>query len=268
MECSLPDSSIYGILQARMLELGVMPSSRASSWPRDQTQVSYAAGRFFTIWATRESHSLTSPTKMSIFHEMLLNRSNSFIGWKRLWQPELSNPSDGQVMGKNLTTSSNIRQMKCPPHTGQRVAPAELCLMALPLSDGTGCFLQVDVSSTAVLLQIRTCPVICWGPEALRGRTRKWILLGSKTKCALRKTKALGEPISPRVPSADSSLFSHLHAHCLPCPCVTRNPMSTTFSFSQLNTAEPRVRWVIGGQETNRSVYFQVLSTLIFPFCF
>ena len=29
-----------------------MPSSRGSSWPRDWTQVSCIAGRFFTIWAT------------------------------------------------------------------------------------------------------------------------------------------------------------------------------------------------------------------------
>ena len=33
-----------------------MPSSRRSSQPRDQTQVSHIAGRFFTIWATREAH--------------------------------------------------------------------------------------------------------------------------------------------------------------------------------------------------------------------
>ena len=31
-----------------------MPSSRGSSKPRDRTQVSRIAGRFFTIWATRE----------------------------------------------------------------------------------------------------------------------------------------------------------------------------------------------------------------------
>ena len=29
--------------------------SRGSSWPRGQTWVSYIAGRFFTIWATREA---------------------------------------------------------------------------------------------------------------------------------------------------------------------------------------------------------------------
>ena len=43
-----------GILQARMLEWVVMPSSRVSSQPRDRTQVSCIAGGFFTIWATRE----------------------------------------------------------------------------------------------------------------------------------------------------------------------------------------------------------------------
>ena len=43
------------ILQARMLEWVAISSSRGSSWPRDRTQVSLIAGRFFTIWATREA---------------------------------------------------------------------------------------------------------------------------------------------------------------------------------------------------------------------
>ena len=41
MDCSLPGSSVHGILQARILEWVSMPSSRGSSWPRDQTQISY-----------------------------------------------------------------------------------------------------------------------------------------------------------------------------------------------------------------------------------
>ena len=41
--------------QARILEWVAMPSSRGSSQPRDQTQVSHIAGRFFTSWATREA---------------------------------------------------------------------------------------------------------------------------------------------------------------------------------------------------------------------
>ena len=55
MDCSLPGSSIHGIFQARIQEPGAMPFSRGSFRPRDQTQVFCLAGRFFTIWDTREA---------------------------------------------------------------------------------------------------------------------------------------------------------------------------------------------------------------------
>ena len=55
MDCSPPGSSVHGILQARTLEWVAMPSSRGSSQPRNQTEVSRIAGRFFTVWATREA---------------------------------------------------------------------------------------------------------------------------------------------------------------------------------------------------------------------
>ena len=48
MNCSPQGSSVHGIFQARVLEWVGMPSSRASSQPRDQTQVSCIAGRFVT----------------------------------------------------------------------------------------------------------------------------------------------------------------------------------------------------------------------------
>ena len=41
MDCSPPGSSVHGILQARILEWVVMPSSGWSSQPRDQTCISY-----------------------------------------------------------------------------------------------------------------------------------------------------------------------------------------------------------------------------------
>ena len=41
MDCSLPASSVHGILQARKLEWVTIPSSRGSSPTRDQTCVSY-----------------------------------------------------------------------------------------------------------------------------------------------------------------------------------------------------------------------------------
>ena len=49
MDCSLPGSSIRGILQARILEWVAISFSRRSSQHRDRTQVSHIAGRRFTI---------------------------------------------------------------------------------------------------------------------------------------------------------------------------------------------------------------------------
>ena len=53
--CDPMDYTVHGILQARILEWVAFPFSRGSSQPRDQTQVSHSAGRFFTSWTTREA---------------------------------------------------------------------------------------------------------------------------------------------------------------------------------------------------------------------
>ena len=49
------DYTVHGISQARILEWVAIPFSMGTSQPRDQTQVSCIAGRFFTSWATREA---------------------------------------------------------------------------------------------------------------------------------------------------------------------------------------------------------------------
>ena len=41
MDCSPPNSSAHGILQARILEWVAISSCRGSSWPRDRTSVCY-----------------------------------------------------------------------------------------------------------------------------------------------------------------------------------------------------------------------------------
>ena len=61
MDCSLPGSSVPGILWARILEWVAMPFSRASSWLRDQTaslKSSALAGGFFTTRTTLEASAL------------------------------------------------------------------------------------------------------------------------------------------------------------------------------------------------------------------
>ena len=55
MDGSSPGSSVPGILQVRILEWVAIPYSRGSSWPRDKIWVSCIAGRFFTVWGTREA---------------------------------------------------------------------------------------------------------------------------------------------------------------------------------------------------------------------
>ena len=55
MDCSLPGSSLHGILPARVLEWVAISSSRESSRPRDRAQVSHIGGGRFNLWATREA---------------------------------------------------------------------------------------------------------------------------------------------------------------------------------------------------------------------
>ena len=78
MACSLPDSCIHWILQARMLVRVVTPSSRGSSRPRDWRNMSLLspelAGEFFTISATWESlQTLYSPVVVYIIQDFLSN---------------------------------------------------------------------------------------------------------------------------------------------------------------------------------------------------
>ena len=63
MDHSPAGSSFHGILQARILEQVAIP--RGSSQPRGQTWVSCIAGRFFTVWATREAQPPLLPYKIA-----------------------------------------------------------------------------------------------------------------------------------------------------------------------------------------------------------
>ena len=56
-----PESSVHGILHVRILEWVAMPSSRSSSWPRDQTHISHISligRRVLYHWATWEAPNL------------------------------------------------------------------------------------------------------------------------------------------------------------------------------------------------------------------
>ena len=57
MSCSPPGSSVRGILQAWILNGLLFSSSRESLWPRDRTQISSIASRFFILRVTWEAPS-------------------------------------------------------------------------------------------------------------------------------------------------------------------------------------------------------------------
>ena len=84
MNCSPLGSSVHRILQAIILEWIVIPFSRGSSQPRDQTQVSFIAGRFFTVWATMVGIYKLDLINMflnSLLYISLLGKLQVFMKW-------------------------------------------------------------------------------------------------------------------------------------------------------------------------------------------
>ena len=124
MDCSLPDSSVCGISQARILEWVAMPSSRGFSLPRDQTHISCSsciAGGFFTNeppgnrskvhehpWKTKnlEAWKSSATCKDTSFHQGINNfkgraSQSTMSSWTRSTQVLMS------------TRSKQVDKVKC-----------------------------------------------------------------------------------------------------------------------------------------------------------
>jgi len=88
MDCILPGSSVHGILQARILEWVAISFSKRSSRSKKWTWVSCTAGKFITVWATREApfsshHSLTEQ-KMRAYEPRVLAQHCLFSPFKAI----------------------------------------------------------------------------------------------------------------------------------------------------------------------------------------
>ena len=110
MDCSLPGSSVNGILQVRILEWLALPSSRGSSQPRDQTCVSYVSYTGRQVFY-QEDHlgSLRCASKSSLL--INLKKSLSRLGMNismTLLTPELHS----QCFTPLLLTSACLRVLK------------------------------------------------------------------------------------------------------------------------------------------------------------
>ena len=88
VDCGLSDSSVHGVLQSGMLQWIAISFLRGSSWPRDWSQVSCIAGRFFTIWATSEAQNLALIIKPNISHLIDYKSSLFLVASKNQNKPD------------------------------------------------------------------------------------------------------------------------------------------------------------------------------------
>ena len=76
LDCSPPGFSVHEISQAIILEWVTISSFRGSSPSRDQTHIFCIAGRFFTIWITREA-----PVDWTVVLQKLCPSPNTWNLW-------------------------------------------------------------------------------------------------------------------------------------------------------------------------------------------
>ena len=98
MDCSLPGSSVHGILQARILKWIAMPSSRGSSWLRAWTQVFCIGRQNLCHWVTWEAYIYIdiyfiffSIIAYSRFEKEMATHS-SLLAWRIPWREEPRGP--------------------------------------------------------------------------------------------------------------------------------------------------------------------------------
>ena len=86
MDCSSPGTSVHGISLARTLKWIAMLSSRGSSWPRDQTQVSWdsctASGLFTAEPSGKPKITYTSiKKKKKSLEETAKKKKRNWLSW-------------------------------------------------------------------------------------------------------------------------------------------------------------------------------------------
>ena len=89
MDCSLPDSSVHGIFQAKILEWVAIYSSRGSLQPRNRThasKISCIAGGFFTTAPPGKSVLTEISVKVEVTWQVFQNNC-----WKSLFTAETKN---------------------------------------------------------------------------------------------------------------------------------------------------------------------------------
>ena len=152
-----------GIFQARILGWVVIPSSRESFIPRDQTHVSCISGRFFTNWVTREATYSFSSVQFSrsVVSDYLWHRGLQYC---RL---PCSLPTP------RVYSDSCPLRWWCHPTTASSVIPFSSHFQSLPASESfqmspffTSGGQSIEVSTSASVLPMN---IQDWFPLGLTG---------------------------------------------------------------------------------------------------
>ena len=124
-DCSPPGSSVHGILRARILEWVAISFSRGSSQPRNQTQVSCMAGRFFTIWATREAKNTGVACHFLVQVSFRTQGMNPHLFCLLHWQANLYPALPGKpIPDLTFILINQLRaRYNCPPFQVRRKGP-------------------------------------------------------------------------------------------------------------------------------------------------
>ena len=138
MDCSLPSSSVIGIIQVRTLEWVAISFSRVSSQPRNQTRVFCIAGRFFTNWATKEA--LVDSSTKATFHVHCIQKAHPNITHRNFSRVKnwLRFLFSCQVVSDSLQLHRLQHIRLCPP-----LSPG-VCSSLCPLSQW--CYLTISSS--------------------------------------------------------------------------------------------------------------------------
>ena len=105
--------SVHGILHARILQWVTILFSRGSSRHGDWSQVSWIAGRFFTIWVTRELSLIGEDTKTQTKHSTWLAGTCGYTAGKKERGEERKEEERGQ--DKSFPQMLHSRERKHKP---------------------------------------------------------------------------------------------------------------------------------------------------------
>ena len=143
MNCSLPGSSVHGILQARILEWVATSFFRGSSKPRDRTQVFCIAGIFFTLWTIREALSTQFCCKPKIVLQKKKNKKTVYKKKKKKKKGQAQNVQGGAgVWSGELIVAEPGTRMEIRPSISDVITLVSLRWEQFLPSDGVGARLE------------------------------------------------------------------------------------------------------------------------------